>query len=195
MEAEDEGTGYRSEGRLTFTVNPKPLTITPAPDIAIPAGQPLPTIPYTCEAGGLLPGDALTGQLAVSGELTPGAHPIALGTLSAGPNYRLVLDVYKRQLLHAEEKITLIPVGPLTNIGMAIRADPRIVEHIEEIMIMGGGYLVNNTTPMAEYNVWVDPESLEVVLQSGCKVTLVPLDATHEDVYKRQAMALSRQVS
>ncbi|WP_059003794.1 nucleoside hydrolase [Bittarella massiliensis (ex Durand et al. 2017)] len=83
-------------------------------------------------------------------------------------------------LLHAEEKITLIPVGPLTNIGMAIRADPRIVEHIEEIMIMGGGYLVNNTTPMAEYNVWVDPESLEVVLQSGCKVTLVPLDATHE---------------
>lgn len=91
VEAEDEGTGYRSEGRLTFTVNPKPLTITPAPDIAIPAGQPLPTIPYTCEAGGLLPGDALTGQLAVSGELTPGAHPIALGTLSAGPNYRLVL--------------------------------------------------------------------------------------------------------
>ena len=45
---------------------------------------------------------------------------------------------------------------------------------------MGGGYLVNNTTPMTEYNVWVDPESLEVVLQSGCKVTLVPLDATHE---------------
>ena len=44
---------------------------------------------------------------------------------------------------------------------MAIRADPRIVEHIEEIMIMGGGYLVNNTTPMAEYNVWVDPEALD----------------------------------
>lgn len=91
VEAEDKGTGYRSQGQLTFAVDPKPLLITPAPDIAIPAGQPLPSIPYTCEAGGLLPGDALTGGLAVDGELTPGLHPISLGTLSAGPNYRLVL--------------------------------------------------------------------------------------------------------
>ena len=83
-------------------------------------------------------------------------------------------------LIHTQEKITLIPVGPLTNIAMAIRSDPRVVQGIEEIMIMGGGYLVNNTTPMAEYNVWVDPEALESVLTAGCKVTLVPLDATHE---------------
>ena len=53
---------------------------------------------------------------------------------------------------------------------------------------MGGGHRVQNTTPMTEYNVWVDPEALEVVLQSGCKVTVVPLDATME-CYLTQADA------
>ena len=53
---------------------------------------------------------------------------------------------------------------------------------------MGGGHRVQNTTPMTEYNVWVDPEALEVVLQSGCKATVVPLDATME-CYLTQADA------
>ena len=83
-------------------------------------------------------------------------------------------------LLHTKEKITLIPVGPLTNIAMAMRVDARICENIEEIMIMGGGFITNNSSAVSEYNIWVDPEAMEVVLQSGCKITLVPLDATHE---------------
>ena len=83
-------------------------------------------------------------------------------------------------LLAAEDgEITLIPVGPLTNVATAMRADPRICKKIREIVIMGGGHLVNNFSPAAEFNIWADPEAMEIVLQSGCKITMVPLDATH----------------
>ena len=107
-----------------------------------------------------------------------------------GPTWRKEEDLnavsyYVKTLRETKEKITLVPVGPLTNIAMAMRCDPRICENIEEIMIMGGGYLINNTpSPMAEYNVWVDPEAAEVMMfyaeKYGVKVTWVPLDATHE---------------
>ena len=59
----------------------------------------------------------------------------------------------------ATEPIALVPVGPLTNIAMAIKLEPRIVERIPEMVIMGGGHEVGNTTPSAEFNVWVDPEA------------------------------------
>jgi inosine-uridine nucleoside N-ribohydrolase len=82
-------------------------------------------------------------------------------------------------LSHNDGEVTLIPVGPLTNIAVALRADPRIIHKIKEIVIMGGGHLVNNSSPAAEFNIWCDPEAMEIVTQSGCKVTMVPLDATH----------------
>ena len=71
-------------------------------------------------------------------------------------------------------EITLVPVGPLTNIAIAMRADPRIIPKIREIFIMGGG-IRGNMNPVAEFNVWVDPEALEIVLQSGCRITMVSL--------------------
>lgn len=83
-------------------------------------------------------------------------------------------------LLASEDgEITLVPVGPMTNIAVAMRADPRIIPKIREIVLMGGGHLVNNTSPAAEFNVWVDPEAMEILLHSGCKITMVALDATH----------------
>jgi inosine-uridine nucleoside N-ribohydrolase len=80
----------------------------------------------------------------------------------------------------ATEPITLVPVGPLTNIAMAIKLEPRIVERVPETVIMGGAHASGNTTPTAEFNIWVDPEAARVVLGAGlANVTLVPLDATH----------------
>lgn len=78
-----------------------------------------------------------------------------------------------------DHEITLIPVGPLTNIALAMRADPRIIPKIKKIVLMGGGYRVNSRTPAAEFNIWADPEAAEIVMQSGCDITCVPLDATH----------------
>ena len=80
----------------------------------------------------------------------------------------------------ATEPITLVPVGPLTNIAMAIKLEPRIVERIPATVIMGGAHASGNTTPAAEFNIWVDPEAARVVFGAGlANVTLVPLDATH----------------
>ena len=91
------------------------------------------------------------------------------------------VQFYLETLLAAEDgEITLVPVGPLTNLAVAMRADPRIISKIKEIVIMGGGHLMNNTSPASEFNIWVDPEAAEIVMQSGCKITWVPLDATHD---------------
>lgn len=74
----------------------------------------------------------------------------------------------------------LVPVGPLTNVAMAIVREPRIVENIPAIVSMGGGHERGNVTPSAEFNVWADPEAARVVFNAGIKqFTLVPLDATH----------------
>ena len=108
-----------------------------------------------------------------------------------GPTWKKEEDMdavsfYIDALVHAEEKVTLIPVGPLTNIAMAMRCDSRICENIEEIMIMGGGDRVTNASATAEFNIWVDPDAAEVVMfyatKYGIKVTWVPLDATHDAV-------------
>lgn len=85
-----------------------------------------------------------------------------------------------KTLKESKEKITIVGVGPLTNIATALRIDPAIKDNIESIVIMGGGYRENNKTPAAEFNFWVDPEAAKIVLESGCEITMVPLDATHK---------------
>jgi inosine-uridine nucleoside N-ribohydrolase len=81
----------------------------------------------------------------------------------------------------ATDPITLVPVGPLTNIALAIKLEPRIVERIPQTVIMGGAHASGNTTPSAEFNIWVDPDAARIVLTAGlADLTLVPLDATHE---------------
>jgi inosine-uridine nucleoside N-ribohydrolase len=93
---------------------------------------------------------------------------------------RRAVEFLVETYLAATEPITLVPVGPLTNIATAIRLEPRIVERIPQTVIMGGGHAVSNTTPSAEFNVWVDPEAARVVLRAGLRdLVLVPLDATH----------------
>ena len=82
-------------------------------------------------------------------------------------------------LLAAEDgEITLVPVGPITNLALALRADERILPKIREVVMMGGTHEVYATTQAAEFNVWCDPEALEIVLSSGLPVTMVSLDAT-----------------
>jgi inosine-uridine nucleoside N-ribohydrolase len=87
-----------------------------------------------------------------------------------------LIDTY----LAATDEIVLVPVGPLTNIALAIRLEPRIVERIPRTVLMGGAHESGNTTPSAEFNIWVDPEAARVVLRAGlANLTLIPLDATH----------------
>lgn len=77
--------------------------------------------------------------------------------------------------------VTLCPLGPLTNIASALNKAPDIIEKIDEIVLMGGAYFeVGNITPAAEFNIYVDPEAAEIVMKSGAKITILPLDVTHK---------------
>ncbi len=82
-------------------------------------------------------------------------------------------------LMASDGDIILVPVGPLTNIGMAILKEPRIVPKIQELVIMGGGHEIGNCTPTAEFNIWADPEAARIVINCGRSIRLVTLDATH----------------
>ena len=85
------------------------------------------------------------------------------------------------------DEITLVPVGPLSNLAAVLAIDPGIVDAVPEVVIMGGGHHVGNETPSAEFNIWADPEAAEMVLAAGFRsVTLVPLDATHQALLTRQ---------
>lgn len=81
----------------------------------------------------------------------------------------------------AEEGIWLVPTGPLTNIALAMRAAPDLVDHIAGISLMGGGTF-GNRTPLAEFNIWADPEAAAIVFGSGVDLTMAGLDVTHQFV-------------
>lgn len=76
--------------------------------------------------------------------------------------------------------LTLVPTGPLTNIALAMKKEPRIVERVKEVVLMGGSYTRGNRTPAAEFNIIVDPEAAQAVFAGDWKVTMVGLDLTHQ---------------
>lgn len=76
--------------------------------------------------------------------------------------------------------VTLVPTGPLTNIAMAARKEPRIVERVQEVVLMGGGYHVGNWSAVAEFNIKVDPEAAHIVFNEKWPIVMVGLDLTHQ---------------
>ena len=90
------------------------------------------------------------------------------------------VDFLVRTLMATGGEITLVPVGPLTNIAMALRREPRIAEWTREVVLMGGSYGRGNRTPTAEFNILADPEAAAVVFGAGWPVTMVGLDLTHQ---------------
>ena len=77
--------------------------------------------------------------------------------------------------------VTLCPLGPLTNVALAMIREPAIVPRIREIVLMGGGYFEQgNITPSAEFNIYVDPHAADVVFRSGAPIVMMPLDVTHK---------------
>jgi purine nucleosidase len=83
-------------------------------------------------------------------------------------------------LAHPPGTVTLVPIGPLTNIALAVRKEPRIVERVAEVVLMGGAYGPGNTTPVAEFNIACDPEAARIVVREPWPVTMVGLDLTHQ---------------
>ena len=79
-----------------------------------------------------------------------------------------------------EGEITVCTLGPMTNLGMAMVMEPRIIPRIREVVLMGGGFFEGgNATPAAEFNIWVDPHAASVVFDSGAPVTMAGIDCTY----------------
>ena len=89
--------------------------------------------------------------------------------------------------------ITLVPIGPLTNIASAFTRAPDIVARVGRIVLMGGAYFeVGNVTPAAEFNIYVDPEAAEIVFRAGVPLVVVPLDVTHKALTTRSRIEAFR---
>ena len=99
----------------------------------------------------------------------PRARPVTI------PASRAILEAVRR----APGQITLVTLGPLTNVALALREDPAALAGIRRLVVMGGATAVpGNATPVAEFNIWGDPEAAQAVLESGLPITLVGLDVT-----------------
>jgi inosine-uridine nucleoside N-ribohydrolase len=84
------------------------------------------------------------------------------------------------ELTRNTDGVWIVATGPLTNIALALRADPSLSDRIQGISIMGGGLVFGNVTPAAEFNLWVDPEAAAMVFRSGIPLSVCPLDVTHQ---------------
>ncbi len=98
-------------------------------------------------------------------------------TAKARPEH--AVRFYYDYLKAAEEPVTVIAVGPLTNLGFLFRIAPELSEKIGQLIIMGGGIDLTNCSSAGEANIWHDPEAFQIILDTGIKPLLVPLDATH----------------
>lgn len=89
-------------------------------------------------------------------------------------------------ILNADDKVTLVPIGPLTNIALLIKTFPEVIEKIELLSIMGGSTDVGNYTPSAEFNVWADPEAARIVFNSSIPIVMSGLNVTHNTGLNRE---------
>ena len=114
------------------------------------------------------------------------------------PNTPLVekhaVDFIIETLLEAEEhSVTLVPTGPLSNIGTAIDTEPAILAHVKELVIMGGAMREGgNRSPSAEFNILADPHAADIVFNCGRPVTSMGLDVTHQVLSTRERVARIR---
>jgi pyrimidine-specific ribonucleoside hydrolase len=92
------------------------------------------------------------------------------------------------------QKITIVPTGPLTNIATFLLAFPHLKNQIERISLMGGGIFRGNMTPLAEFNIFADPEAAQIVFKSGVPITMCGLDVTHKALVFQKDIELLRSI-
>jgi len=136
----------------------------------------------------LVTAEYVHGQSGLNGPVLP--EP----TMPVEPQH--AVDFIVETLMREPEgTITLCALGPLTNIGLALVREPRIAPRIREIVLMGGGLFEGgNTTPAAEFNIYVDPHAADLVLNCGAPITIMPLDVTHKALTTKPRTAAFRRM-
>lgn len=155
-----------------------------AMDLAALAGQP--DIPVSCGRATPLQGDhAFPAEWRTR---VDGLAGLAIPDNPAAPSPLSAVELLAAEINSMPEKVTLIALGPLTNLAEALQSAPEIAANVEMVYVMGGAVDVPGNVgashagidnPWADWNIYVDPRAAAVVLQSGVPVTLVPLDATN----------------
>ncbi|MGW2031387.1 MULTISPECIES: nucleoside hydrolase [Streptomyces] len=92
------------------------------------------------------------------------------------------VSLLRREILASPRPVTLIPTAPLTNIALLLRTHPEVTGNIERIVFMGGAVATGNATPVAEFNVWHDPEAAAILLTAGVPITMYGLDVFQQVV-------------
>lgn len=130
----------------------------------------------------------LVGPLLAS-DVAHGASGLGQAVLpepGAKPVHQHAVDFLIERFLAEPGEISLFAVGPLTNIALAIRKQPRFVSAVRELVIMGGAIREGgNVTPLAEFNIYADPHAAHIVFHSGIPIKLIPLDVTHQCILYR----------
>ena len=119
-----------------------------------------------------------------SGEAVHGSSGIGEAVLPEPKSNAIeghAVDYLIDRVLAEPGELSIFPIGPLTNIALAIRKEPRFAKAVKELVIMGGAIRSGgNITPLAEFNINEDPHAAHVVFNSGIPITLIPLDATYK---------------
>lgn len=135
----------------------------------------------------------------ISAEAAHGSSGLEGPTLppsEANQQPRTAVQFIIEQVLQHPHQVTLVPVGPLTKLALAMRLEPSIVPKIQEIALMGGSTGHGNFTPVAEFNILADPHAAQVVFSSGAPLTMFGLNVTEEAMlYQTELNQLRQQNS
>jgi inosine-uridine nucleoside N-ribohydrolase len=127
------------------------------------------------------------GDNGLGGLVLPAGPPAAPG---------LAADVIRAMLRAAPPaSMTLIGLGPATNLGLVFATEPALADRVAEIVLMAGALAEGNVTPAAEFNAWSDPEALDIVLAAGAKLTLATLDVTNQALCRPSHVAALRSAA
>lgn len=155
------------------------LALAGCPDLPVHAGAALPRNPDRRRLQ-----TAWLDQRATTAQTVPPVEPPGGGLEGTAAAFIC------RTVLGAPGKVTVVAIGPLTNIAAAIEAEPEVATAMASLVIMGGTVEVpGNVTPAAEFNIWMDPEAADIVFRSGAPITMVGLDVCHQTSFDRDRAA------
>jgi inosine-uridine nucleoside N-ribohydrolase len=144
----------------------KVLELAGREDVRVAAGADRPLV------GELVVADDAHGESGLDGPSLPSPR--------TKPLQQHAVDFLAERILASNRPVTLVPLGPLTNVALLLVEHPDVARRLHRVVLMGGAIGEGNQTPSAEFNIWIDPEAAFRVFQSGLDVTMVGLDVTHK---------------